>query len=81
MLVFALSNVRGGGVSGLLAWLHQCTSFPDADDVGDVQRARHARGDFACCVLVFFETANVSLSTMLVNMPIVKQRQVSMIQR
>ena len=59
---------------------HQCTSFPDADHVDEVQRVRHARGDFACRVLVFFETANVSLSIMLVDMHIVKQRQVAMIQ-
>ena len=45
-------------MSSLLPRLHQCTSFPDADHVGDAQRARNPRGDFACRVLVFIETVN-----------------------
>ena len=73
MIVNALSNGRGGRVSSLLPRLHQCTSFPDADHVDDAQRARNPRGDFACRVLVFIETVNVSLSIMLVDIPTVTQ--------
>ena len=40
----------------LLHQFQQCTSVPDADRVRDVRLARHARGDSACRVRVFFGT-------------------------